>query len=86
MAAVAVLDARHAPFRYNCKMWTRKFQAAVVCVNRLVLLSLCCSCGLEMWNSCAVWWCRYSSKYLYTMSGAVCRICCLQIEKVCYCI
>jgi len=67
MAAVAVLDARHATLKYNCKMRTRKFQAAVVCVNRLVLLSLCCSCGLEMWNSRGVRWYRYSSKYLYTM-------------------
>jgi len=41
MAAVDALDARHAALKYNCRMWTRKLQAAVECVNRLVLLSLC---------------------------------------------
>jgi hypothetical protein len=40
MAAVAVTEARHAPLIYNCKVWTGKFQETVICVNRLVLLSL----------------------------------------------
>jgi hypothetical protein len=46
MAAVDALDARHAPLKYNCRMWTRKLQAAVVCVVRLVLLSLGWKCEM----------------------------------------